>query len=227
MRKMFFAVGFAALPLFAQTPPCDVHSITVSGTGTATVVPDRVSFTVGVFTNAPTVGEAYKTNSAKTQKVIKALEDLGVKQTEIQTSNFSIQTAYEVDGPRKQRGFNVTNSVTVTREDPKAASDLLNAAVEAGANEAGALSFFAADPRAARDRAIERAMDNARAQAEKLAATAGATLGKVTRITTVNENEVTPYSKNAVAESITVTSAIVESGVETISYSVTVTYELK
>jgi len=226
MRKMFLAVVFAALPLFAQTPPCDAHSITVSGTGTATVVPDRVSFIVGVSTNAPTVDEAYKTNSEKTRKVIAALKALGVKATEIQTSNFSIQTEYQVDQHRKERGFIVTNSVTVTREDPKAASDLLDAAVEAGANEAGALSFFASDPRVARDRAIERAMANAKAQAEKLAATAGATLGRVTSITTVNEGG-SGYSKNSVAESITVTSAIVESGVETISYSVTVTYELK
>src|SRR3954452_18953369 len=135
MRAILILTAFVALPVLADAP-CDLHSITVTGTGTAKVVPDRVSFTVGVFTNSASVSEAFKGNNEKTHRVVEALKQRGVKATEIQTSNFSIATAYDNYAAHKQTGYNITNSVTVTREDPKSAGDLIAVAVEAGANEA-------------------------------------------------------------------------------------------
>jgi uncharacterized protein YggE len=221
--------AFLALPLFGD-PPCDVHSVTVTGSGTARVVPDRVSFTVGVFTHSSSVAEAFKGNNEKTHRVIDALKQRGVKEAEIQTSNFSLASAYNSDAPQKRNGYNVSNSVTVTREDPKAVSDLIAAAVEAGANEANGINFYSSDPTAARDRAIERAVKDARVQAEKLAAVTGSTLGRATVISTGAVSNVNGWMRNnIVAEAITVTAAgpAIEAGTNTVSYTVTITYELR
>jgi uncharacterized protein YggE len=219
-------------PVLGQTP-CDVHSVTVTGSGSAKVIPDRVSFTVGVFTNSPSVSEAFRGNNEKTHRVVDALKQGGVKDTEIQTSNFSIASAYDVSTGKKKIAYNVTNSVTVTREDPKAVSDLIAAAVEAGANEANGVTFFNSDPTSTRDRAIERAVKDARAQAEKLAAATGSTLGRATIISTMTTggdlSNVNGWMRlNTVQEAITVTAApAIESGTSTIAYSVTITYELR
>jgi uncharacterized protein YggE len=231
MRAILVFTAFLALPLLADAP-CDVHSITVSGTGTAKVVPDRVSFTVGVFTNSASVSEAFKGNNEKTHRVVEALKQRGVKDTEIQTSNFSITTAYDNYAAHKLTGYNVTNSVTVTREDPKSAGDLIAVAVEAGANEANGVTFFNSDPTPARDRAIERAVKDARVQAEKLAAATGSTLGRATMISTTlsgaDMSNVSGWMRLHTVEEITVTSApAIETGTSTISYSVTITYELR
>jgi uncharacterized protein YggE len=218
-----------ALPLFAD-PPCDVHSITVTASGTARVVPDRVSFTVGVFTHSSSVAEAFKGNNEKTHHVVDALKRRGVKETEIQTSNFSLESAYDADVPRKRNGYNVSNSVTVTRENPQTVSELISAAVEAGANEARGITFYNSDPTAARDRAIERAVKDARMQAEKLAAVTGSTLGKATVISTGDVSNVNGWMRNnIVAEAITVTASgpAIEAGTNTVSYTVTITYELR
>lgn len=221
-------IAFLALPLFGD-PPCDVHSVTVTGSGTSRVVPDRVSFTVGVFTHSSSVAEAFKGNNQKTHRVIDALKKRGVKETEIQTSNFSLASAYDSESPQKRNGYNVSNSVTVTRENPQAVSDLIAAAVEAGANEARGITFYNSDPTAARDRAIERAVKDARAQAEKLAAVTGSTLGKTTVISTGNVTNVNGWMYNNVAEAITVSAAgpAIEAGTNTVSYTVTITYELR
>lgn len=114
------------------------------------VAPDRVAFTVGVFTNAPTVSAAFTANNEKTQRVIAALKARGVKPAEIQTSNFAIGAAdeYVLSATNKKQGYNVMNNVTVTREDPSAVSDLIHSTVDAGANEARNLRFFVADPTA-------------------------------------------------------------------------------
>src|SRR3989442_33225 len=94
IKTMLLLSACLAVPVFGD-PPCDVHSITVTGTGTAKVVPDRVSFTVGVFTNSLSVSEAFRGNNEKTRRVVDALKQRGVKDIEIQTSNFSIASAYD------------------------------------------------------------------------------------------------------------------------------------
>ena len=226
MKKLVWIALFA-LPMFADTP-CDGHSVSVTGMGSVQVAPDRVSFTVGVFTNASTVSAAFKANNEKTHRVVAALKERGVKDAEIQTSNFAINSAWEdTANVRKRAGYNVTNNVTVTREDPKGVSDLIQAAVDAGANEANGVRFFNANPTAARERAIELAVRDARAQADKLAAATGTSIGRVMAMTT-SEGFINPVTKSGyVAEAITVSSLDIEAGTNTVSYSVTITYELK
>jgi len=227
MKKMIVTLAIVSLPLFAQTtPPCDQHSITVTGTGSVKIVPDRAAFTVGVSTNAPAVTVAFKTNNEKTHSVVDALKKHGVKDSEIQTSGFSIQTAYEVDAEKRTRkGYNVSNTVTVTREDPSSVSDLIAAAVDAGANEANGVTFFNSEPNAARNLAIERAVKDARAQADKLASAAGGIVGKAIGMSTGG----VPTSGFAAVQEITVTAQgpAVELGTNTVTYSATITYELK
>jgi uncharacterized protein len=192
-------------------------------------VPDRVSFTVGVSTEKTSVREAFAENSAKTARVVAALRKLGVTDTEIQTSNFSIQSPYD---PRIQREdpsrFVVTNSVTVTRRDPKNVSELLQAAVDAGANTAGQLSFFVADPTAGRDEALERAYRDAHQQAMKLATAAKRTLGEVVSIVATPIRGI-PYAGNVAMDAIEVTGGgpAIETGVARFNYTVTVSYDLR
>ena len=213
MRKIL-TLFLLALPLFA-----DEKSITVTGRGSVSVVPDRVSFTVGVFTNAPTVSESFNMNSAKTRRVIEALKAHGVRDAEIQTSTFSINSAMD-SKTNRPAGYNVENSVTVTREDPKIVSELIQAAVDAGANRANGVQFFASDERPARARAIERAVEDARVQAEKLAAAAGVNVGHAIKI----EREALPGVSGFITMSA---ESILAQGTVDVSYAVTITYELK
>jgi uncharacterized protein YggE len=156
-----------------------------------------------------------------------ALKDHGVKDEEIQTSNFTIDSPWDPRSEAKSTGqFLVTNNVTITRNESKSVSELIQTAIDAGANSASNLTFFNSNPTAARDRTIELAVRDARAQAEKIAASVGRTVGAALLITTVPI-----YTPNiqAVQEAITVTAAspAIEAGTTAIGYSVTITYELK
>lgn len=227
MRTALLVLLVAATSL-AQDAPVP-QTVTVTGTGSAKVVPDRVSFTVGVSTEKASVRESFTENNAKTGRVVAALRALGVTDTEIQTSNFSIHSPYD---PRLEREnpsrFVVTNSVTVTRQNPEGVSDLLQAAVDAGANQAGQLNFFVADPTAGRDEALDRAYRDAQAQAARLAAAAKRSLGDVVSITAVPMMR-TPYDMNVASEAIAVTGGgpAIETGVARFHYSVMVTYDLR
>ena len=140
--------------------------ITVTGTGAARAVPDHVSFTVGVVTTSGSIAQSFHSNNEKTDRVVRALKGHGVKDEEIQTSNFTIDSPYDPRTQAKSTSlYMVMNNVTVTRDDPKSVSDLIQVAIDAGANSASNLVFFNTNPTAARDRAIELAIRDARAQA--------------------------------------------------------------
>jgi uncharacterized protein YggE len=52
--------------------------VTVGGSGIVRLPPDRVSFTVGVETEAPSVAQAFKANGSKLTAVITAIKAKGV-----------------------------------------------------------------------------------------------------------------------------------------------------
>ncbi|HUP62179.1 MAG TPA: SIMPL domain-containing protein [Thermoanaerobaculia bacterium] len=211
---------------FGQLQNCSSETgrtATVNGTATIALVPNRVSFSVGVETQSPAAGEAFRRNTQKVNAVIAALKERGVKPSEIQTTNFAI-TSRDEEGKRLS-GYRVTNLVTVTREDLASVGELLQLAVEKGANEAGALQFSSADQKAAELRGLERAFDDARTKAEKLATLSSKKLGDVV---CVSEQGYFP-AYGAVAQSITVTAEApsIETGVQQLTFRVGVVYELK
>src|SRR5258708_437081 len=62
------------------------RSVTVNGAATLHLMPDQVSFTVGVETESQNVGEAFRLNTQKVNRVIEALKRKGVTPRQIQTS---------------------------------------------------------------------------------------------------------------------------------------------
>lgn len=188
----FFVLILIACSAAAQTPAGEpprqeapLEMISVSGVGKVRLAPDRVRFNVGVETTAATPSEALRLNNERTQAVIAALKRAGAKSEEIQTSNFSIHPQFEYLENRRPRivGYQVTNSVTVTRESTADAGKLLQAAVDAGVNQASGLSFFVADETRAREEGLRLAFADARAKAETLARAAGRTVGRAVSIT--------------------------------------------
>ena len=210
--------------VFAATGLAQPRTITVSGSGQVQVTPDRAQFTVGVATRGGSVSEAVRENNEKTRRVIEALKARGVTAGEIQTANFSLQQPYE-SGRRVVGQYDVQNNVTVTRKTPGAGamSELLQAAVDAGANQAWSVRFFVADVSAARDKALAAAYADAKTRAEKLAAAAGKSLGEPLVITT--EQPPNPPRVGAV-EAMAVAPPI-ESGMQAVNATIVVTFELK
>lgn len=227
MKRALVLILLCALDAAAEpttcTPPTG-RSVTVSGSATLRLPPDRVSFSVGVETVAPSVSEAFKANSAKLNAVVAALKAKGVEPKEMQTSNLEIASS-DADG-KKLVGFRVANVVTVTRDDPGKVSDLLQGAVAAGANQAGSLRFFVAEPGRLQSRGLDLAFQAARGKAEALAGYAKATLGDVICV-----SETAPWQTNTRANFAALgyvgESPTIEAGSEELMFSVGVVFELK
>ncbi|HKO54418.1 MAG TPA: SIMPL domain-containing protein [Thermoanaerobaculia bacterium] len=240
---MIIALASGAAAALAQqsgtTAPREsawAETVSVTGTGKATLTPDRVTFTVGVQTLAPTVEEAVNENNQKVQATIAALKKAGAKDTEVQTSNFSIfpQQDYSQQQAGKLPriiGYQVSNNITVTKDDPAAAGKLLQVAVANGVNQSSGLNFVVSNPTRGRDQGLKAAFDDARAKAALLAQAAGRSIGRALTITEGGAQQ-PPYprpmqmAKGAVAE-MAVSDIPVESGTQELNYTVSVLFELR
>ena len=216
-------------------PPNDMgvwaQTISVSGNGTAQVAPDRVTFTVGVQTVEETVDAAVNQNNSRVAAVIAALKKNGAGDKDIRTSGFYIQPQqqYNQQGTLPRIiGYQVSNSITVTRNDVASAGKLLGAAISAGVNTASGLNFEVSDPSKGRDQGLAAAFNDARAKATVLANAAGRTLGRAISISEGARAEIPrpmPMAKGVAMAAVS--DVPVESGEQSMSYVVSVVFELR
>ena len=88
LRAAAFAIAFAVVPAFAQTPQSQGSDarIVVTGEGSVSVAPDYAAISSGVVSRAKTAGEAADANAKSMAAVISALTDAGVARNDIQTA---------------------------------------------------------------------------------------------------------------------------------------------
>jgi len=154
------------------------HTISVTGSGVAYGKPDIAIAQIGVQTRDENPGRAVSENTEKMNAVIAALKELGVEEKDIQTSNFSVyaQQNYDTNGAPTDYTYVADNTVSVTIRNLSKVGDALGRAVAAGANSIYGVSFTVSDQSALEAEARDKAMADAKARAEQLAAAAGVTL---------------------------------------------------
>ncbi|GAB4505745.1 MAG: SIMPL domain-containing protein [Anaerolineales bacterium] len=227
-----FLVGACGPTTIHQAAPPATRSLTVNGTGQVYLTPDIAYIYIGVHTEHTTAAEAVATNTAETQKVIAALKEAGIEDKDIQTTNFSIwpNTQYNPEGQQIGVSYAVDNSVYVTVRNLDNLGDLLDAAISAGANSINSIQFDAADKSEALKQARDAALENARTQAQELAAAADVKLGEIQSIS-FYDTSAAPYfdtfgSKGG-GGGIESAAVPIQPGQLALTVTVSMTYEIK
>ena len=215
----------------APREPALVETISVSGEGHVSVTPDRGTFTVGVQSMGPTVAAAVQDNNTRVAAIVDALRKLGATDREIRTSQISIypQQDHQPNRPPRITGYQVSNTVTVTRGNPAEVGRFLQAAVDAGANTVSGVSFTVTDPAKGRESALQAAFADARAKADVLAKAAGRAVGRAMAITEGTAVTPPPYpmARGAVMMQAKREDMVVEPGAEELTFTVSVVFELR
>jgi uncharacterized protein YggE len=221
--------GTPAVTTTSQTP--SVRSVTVTGTGDVYVTPDVAYIDIGVQNTASTVTDALKQNTAQAQAIRTALTALNVDDKDIQTSNFSVnpQPQYAPDGTLKSTLYSANNTVSVTVRDLSSLGKILDAVVNSGANTINSISFDLLNKDDAYSQARQKAVDDARTQAEALAKAAGVQLGDVQTINVYSVNPVVPaYEGKGGAMVSTTNSAVpIATGQMLVSVQVNIVWAIK
>ena len=215
-----------------KSMPAGVPTVSVSGHGQVNVPPDTASISIGIDVIQPTLAEAQEQATAQATAVIEALKAAGIADEDIQTAYFNVNILrdYSENGdPTQITGFEITNQLQVTVRDTDMLGDLLDEAVNAGANSINGVTFSVDDQTAAASEARRLAVEDARTKAEELAAAAGLTLGPVVSIA---EGTVAPMPPpmyaGAGGDMAKAEAAVpVQPGSSTIAVDVSMTFELR
>lgn len=220
-------------PALAQTPDTPqvspAQTITVIGQGSVRIEPDIARVTVGVETSGETIAEAVAENEAQMEAVMDALRAAGIADRDIQTTNFSISLdRYPEPMPATTEDnaaqvYRVSNMVNVTVRELDTVGEVLDAVIEAGANNIWGVSFTVEDPSAAQSDARVDAMTDAAERAQALAELAGVELGSVMSVSEVIGNNgfqsEVAYARDAAGGGTSISPGEVEIG-----YQVQVSY---
>lgn len=209
----------------AAAAPSDAPARTITGTGTGKVegVPDTLTVTLGVQTQAGSAQAALARNADEATRVIAALKAAGIATADVQTSQLSLDPTY---ARNRITGYSVSNVVTAKTHDVTHAGAVVDAAAaQAGDDirvEGVSLSIEDTSKLVAAARAD--AVHRARTQAGQLARAADVRLGALRRIT---EQQPAPFDRTSLlANGAAATSEPIEPGTQALTVDVTVVYAI-
>lgn len=217
------AIAGVAQPRLGRsaTAPADVsRTITVTGNGSVTAVPDHASWSFSVDTRGATATAALSSNADAAQAIVAALKGAGVAAADLQTTGISLNPQTSQDGT-KILGYAASSSVSVTAPVGRS-GPLVDAAVKAGATGVSGPGLALSDQDALYAGALKNALANAQAKAKTIAGATGLQLGAVQ--TVVEGSSPTPVVWSAAGNKAAPSSIQVEPGTQEVDATVTVTY---
>ena len=157
------------------------RTIDVAGVGKVKIEPDLAHVNIGVRSQSPEVTEAFTENSKIAENIIQTLMDMGIEQKDIQTRNFNIYQQQEQRPGQEEPTVNyvIENTVFVTVRDLDSLGEVLSVMVSEGANTIQGVTFDIENRETAIVEARQLAIEDAKAQAEAIAETAGVNLGDI------------------------------------------------
>jgi len=162
-----------------------LNTVTASGSGTVSAVPDEADMSFGVSAQARGAKAALDQASAKATTMFTALKNAGVADKDLQTANVSVYPQYgnSTSSNPPIVGYQASLSVTAKVRDLSALSKVIDAGTKAGADNVNGPTFTLSEDAPYSAQAIQKAVDDARKTAAAMAKAAGKSLGEVVSVT--------------------------------------------
>ncbi len=179
MKRTFICLlaAFAVATSSVAAAQSSATEVTASGNGSVSLPPDVATLDVAVETNAPNAGDATSQNNARYDRIVAALEKLGIARSDVALTyyNVSFNPPPRVTSPTSSEryGYTVSRNFSVKVREIASAGRVSDACTSAGATAINGVSFGLADPTTARREATAKAVAEARANADAVAAAAG------------------------------------------------------
>lgn len=240
---MSMVAGVGSDAVLAQTLSLrqSVPHITTSGSASADVVPDEAIIQLGIMTESATAPVASAGTAKAATAVIAEIKAQGIPDRDIRTTSVNLTTLYDDDHDQAGRvtkhtlrGYQSSESLSILIRDVTKAGRLAQSLIDKGANEFGGISFYYSKEREKRRELQADAMRDALAEAQSYTGAIGLKLGRVIQI------GVDPDGDNGSAadmpsrrmpaslgKTISTVAIPIEPGVQTISASITVTWEIE
>src|SRR5690606_35187635 len=208
--------------------------IRVTASADVSIQPDHAIVRLGVLAEAPDAATAQNQVNETMQRVLDGMRGIGVPDPALRTEALSL---YPVSGnqPYSQRGepqeprivgYRASNVVSVEVVELARIGEVIDTGIEAGANQLQGIVFGVRNDAGARAEAMKLAVEEARIQADAIAAALGVRIVGVREVVAgeYGVRPPMPYAEQRLARDIAATP--VEPGQVDITANVTVAYEI-
>jgi len=170
-------VVFSCLACAREKP--QPRLITVTGEAEVRVTPDEITLTLGVETLHKELSIAKRQNDERVKKVLALAKRYNVAPGNFWTDRVSIEPRYKGGDAREELiGYRVRKTIVFTVRDVSRLDELLNSALDAGANYIYGVQFGTTNLRDYRDQARALALKAAKEKAKAMAKELGQRVGK-------------------------------------------------
>ena len=155
-----------------QIAPRQQRVMTVTGIGSLKTTPDTAQIQLEVRTENKQLNHAQKENAYEMNQIIDSLLKLGIAKENIQTVSYNINPQYNyIEGEQVFRGYEVTNAVSVKTTNIDQVGNIIDVAVQNGANRVSNIQFMVENEQLEYQKALSLALKNALAKAQTISET--------------------------------------------------------
>ena len=243
--SLYFAVRFLSeFKSYGMMGSKEVSTVTLSGHGEVTAVPDIANVYFTISKDSKTVKEAQALVAEVEKKSLDFLKENNVLEKDIKTSNASFYPKYEYQygkvicnefgcppspGKNVIVGYTASESITVKVRNTDDVGKIMQGLGTLGVSDLNGPNFSIDNEDGLKAEARKKAIDDAKDKAKVLAKDLGVRLGKITSFSESGNYPMPMYAKAMMAEGVSDSSAPAEipKGENTISSDVSITYEIR
>jgi uncharacterized protein YggE len=203
-KKMFLAFLVVAMCVFTSTAFANEREsnegITVTGSASMTVAPDKATISMGVEKTGASAIKARNAATDSVNRMIRQLRVLGVSDKDIKTSDYYVRANYiTVNKKSRISDYTFRYTVNVEVENINDIGKIIDAMYEAGANSMNSVQFGLKNRELLEMQLLSKAVKNAKAKARIVANAGGRVLGVLQNATINDLGGATYENRNAVA----------------------------
>jgi len=175
----------------AQTDDGAPPVLSVQGTAQVRIAPDQALVRLGIVEQKSTAADAQQGVGQVASAILDAIRGLGIEDSQVQTSRLTLSPIYTRQNPGNSEpariiAYRASNTVSVRVGDLDLVGEVIDAGLDAGANQLEGISFSLRDDLPARQEALREAVAEARAKAETIADALGVDLAAIVSVTEGN-----------------------------------------
>ncbi|SDI21453.1 hypothetical protein SAMN05192534_12533 [Alteribacillus persepolensis] len=205
-------------------------TLVVRGEGSVHVAPDVAYIRLGAEAADQSAENAQKTVNEQINQVKSQLQDAGVKEENIETAHVGVHPYGNTGQSEEEEAFRAQHLLEIEYDDVHSVGEVLDIAVDAGANRIEHTRFALQDQSQAEQEALQKAIENTAVKAQSMAESAGKASGDVIQIAEGDAQiqlPVTEYAEEKAARNdASQANTSVEAGEVEVVQHVDVVYEL-
>lgn len=240
--SLYFAVKFLAeIKSYDTVGSNNINTVTLSGHGEVSAVPDIANVYFTINKDSKTVKEAQTLVAQIEKKSLDFLKESGVLEKDIKTTNSSFYPKYNygqvycISYPCPQKnpviiGYTASESITVKVRNTDDVGKIMEGLGTIGVSNLSGPNFSIDDEEVLKVEARKKAIKNAKEKAVVLAKDLGVRLGEVVSFNESGNYPVPMYAKSMMADSVSSSEsarAEIPKGENIISSDVSITYQIK